>query len=82
MSDKGTKTYRYFVDGSDVNGEAFQITGYVDAVAGDVWTKVPEVIGSEVFIQLTNGKAVFGKPGLTCKGPYTIDTITIKLRKE
>lgn len=79
---KPEKTYRYYVEGHDANNEPWRITGYVDALPAEIFHKVPQVIEAEVFVKLTGGFAVFGKPGLMCKGPYTINEIMIKLRTD
>lgn len=82
MSRAGVKTYRYMVEGLDVNNESFLITGYVDALPGDIFGKVWEVVGAEVFMKLTNGQAVYGKPGEMCKGPYKIRELRLRERTE
>lgn len=79
---KAVRTYRYFVEGQDTTGEYWQIAGYVDALPGELFGHIWEVIGAEVFLKLTGGLAVFGKPGLMCKGPYRIHEMTVKERKE
>lgn len=76
------KTYHYEVVGTDRDGQGWVIDGYVDDIPGELFHHVIQVIESETFMQLTQGKAVFGRPELTCKGPYNINRITIEQRKE
>jgi hypothetical protein len=73
------RTYRYQVEGTDANDNRWVIINRVTAEPGEIWRKVPEVIGGEVFMQLTGGKAVFGSPGLKCVGPYRILKVMIEL---
>lgn len=74
------KTYRYEVVGTDSVGQGWVVNGYVDDIPGELFHHVIQVIESEVFMQLTQGKAVFGRPGLMCKGPYNINSVTITER--
>lgn len=73
-----------------VKNYSFSIEG--SAARGQTWTAAGTVIGLspqdafanamlESFQQLTNGKAVFGQPGLGCNGPYQIDKVVIALTK-
>jgi hypothetical protein len=36
---------------------------------------------NQTFSQLTNGKAVYGKPGIGCHGPYDIHSVLIEQEK-
>lgn len=82
MNDPKPKTYHYVVDGTDATGQKWQVTGYVDTFPGGVFRKVPEVAEAEMFVQLTQGKAVFGHPGLMCKGPYRVRKFVIEELKD
>lgn len=76
------RTYRYEVIGNDRDGHGFTITGYVDDLPGELFHHVIQVIEAEVFMQLTQGKAVYGHPETTCKGPYRLLKVTIEDKPE
>lgn len=66
----------YTVEGSAVDGQTYVCEGTVtDAEITAVMTAVL----LNAFKQLTNGKAVFGKPGVGCRGPYKITRVEVKI---
>ena len=72
------KTYRWSISGLDGNDNAFYTHGTVTC---DFPAIVNEAL-AQSFDQLTNGKAIFGMPGLGCKGPYKIMGFTAHLEVE
>ena len=68
------KTYRYTIQGTAAGGQTWETSGIVSSEYDDVFTAANHA----AFLQLTEGKAVFGKPGVGCHGPYDILTITIE----
>lgn len=79
-----SKTYDWMVEGTDANGKQWGVRGRIDALPGDIFGKVWQVIGAEVITQLTKGDTgmTFGKPGYVCKGPYNIIQMNIEQIKE
>ena len=76
------KTYRYYVEGSDAANKPWRVTGYVDALPGDIFGKVWQVIGAEVVTKMRQGMAVYGNPELMCKGPFRVTEMHIKERTD
>lgn len=68
------KQYRYTVDGTARGDQTWTVTGLVSGELSDIY----EQVLSETFLQLTEGKAVFGSPGDTCQGPYNVKKILIE----
>jgi hypothetical protein len=70
--------YRYRIDGRNREGK----TWFTD---GEVWTEregdfpaaVMEAL-RDSFMKVTAGKAVYGRPYDTCKGPYVITRATVE----
>jgi len=74
-------TYFYAVEGSAGGGQTWETDGTVDVAGrGNFMMAVNEAI-SRSFAVLTNGEAVYGKPGLGCVGPYRIVKFTISERE-
>jgi hypothetical protein len=58
----------FTIEGTAANGQTW-------TTKGRVTTLYPECLMDAMrdsFFQLTQGKAVFGKPGVGCRGPYEI----------
>lgn len=64
-------SYKYEVKGTGSGGSTFTCEGKVPDRPGD-FTQVFQDAMLESFRQLTSGKAVFGQPGVGCRGPYNI----------
>jgi hypothetical protein len=68
------RTYEYSVTGTAGANASFTVSGHVHCDFAHVFN----AIMTQTFQDLTSGKAVFGQPGVGCKGPYQIDSINIK----
>lgn len=68
------KTYTFEIGGTGANGQTWTAKGTVSAEFVDVFNAAMR----ESFEQITGGRAVFGKPGLGCNGPYDIDRVVIE----
>lgn len=66
--------YKYVVEGKAADGQSYTCEGTVEAPFPEVFT----VAMKAAFQQLTQGKAVYGKPGVGCRGPYTITKVVIE----
>ena len=71
------KSYTYEVSGTARDGQTWKTNGTMDEMPGS-FLLLPNRIAQEVFNRLTQGKAVFGKPGVGCKGPYSFTALIIK----
>jgi len=69
--------YRYEVGGVGGDGGTWRVEGSMEIeVPGHFYT-LPDKIMREVFGALTQGKAIYGSPGVACRGPYTVDRMLI-----
>lgn len=66
-------TYKFEIEGTGANDQTWITMGTVACEFHDVFDSAME----ETFQQLTDGKAVYGKPGVGCRGPYKIDRVAI-----
>jgi hypothetical protein len=72
--------YKYEVYGNGSVG-TWATSGTAEAATAGQFAFVPNAVLKESFEQLTQGKAVFGEPGVGCKGPYTITKMLIELEE-
>lgn len=67
-----TETYRYEIEGTGADAHTWKVEGEIANVTPggfmDCFTKAMLA----AFSQLTAGKAIYGKPGVGCRGPYKI----------
>lgn len=68
------KLYSYTVQGSGGDGGSFLIEGTLESPFGG---ELFDAVMARSFDALTHGKAVYGSPGVGCRGPYEIDRIII-----
>jgi hypothetical protein len=68
------KTYHYTIKGSGAGGQTWTTKGVVEAD----FVYAFDLAMRDSFQQLTQGQAVYGKPGRGCSGPYDIHSITIE----
>jgi hypothetical protein len=72
------KPYRYKIDGAASDGQSFQASGSIYCEFHETFNAAM----ADTFMQLTNGKALYGKPGIGCRGPYDILKISIEQVKQ
>ena len=70
-------TFTYAVSGNAARDQTWEIIGTIEAKPGE-FHAVFERAMIETFKALTSGKAVFGKPGVGCSGPYGITRLVIE----
>jgi hypothetical protein len=68
------KTYNFEVIGAAADGQTWVVNGKVEEVFANVF----DTAMRSAFSHLTAGKAVFGLPGVGCKGPYEIHSVLIE----
>lgn len=71
-----SKNYRYEIKGTARGGQEWSTSGTLDNFAFDN-TVFDEAL-RQSFFQLTEGKAVYGKPEQSCMGPYNITSVLIE----
>lgn len=72
------KIYTFKMDGSGGDGQTWSTSGTIQCD----WPDAFNVAMSHTFEQLTNGQAIFGKPGVGCRGPYDIHRCIIEQAKQ
>jgi hypothetical protein len=72
------KNYNFQIEGSSANSQTWITSGKVYCEFADAFNRAM----SETFEQLTNGKAIFGNPGIGCRGPYDIHRVIIEQEKQ
>lgn len=70
--------YRYTMKGTAADNQTWTTTGEVKTVREDDWPRALDQAQRDSFMQLTRGKAVFGLPGVGCRGPYQITKFEIE----
>jgi hypothetical protein len=71
-------TYTYEVSGVAAGGQTWTTTGTILSAKAGNFALVPDEVMRLSFEQLTNGKAVYGLPGVGCKGPYAFTRMLIE----
>jgi hypothetical protein len=71
-------TYRYEVFGTAADGQTWVAEGEIESANPGEFARVPIQALHRSFDQLTDGKAVYGKPGLACRGPYRMRRFLIE----
>jgi hypothetical protein len=74
-------TFIWAMSGTAAAEQTWSASGSVDLEPGQ-FAKAFELSLEQAFEQLTNGKAVFGQPGVGCSGPYHITRFAIELKPE
>jgi hypothetical protein len=72
------KSYRYTVEGSGSQGQTFTTDGIISCEFHDVLNTAM----LDTFDKLTKGRAVFGKPGMGCAGPYDLHRFIVEQVKQ
>ena len=76
------RTYKFEVSGTCSGGETYLCQGELECPIGGVFQDMLLKCMAESFKQLTGGKAVFGKPGVGCRGPYNITRVLVEQKPE
>jgi hypothetical protein len=64
--------------GTAAGDQIWTTTGVVEIDGMGNFPEVPKLAQRDSFLQLTQGKAVYAKPGIGCRGPYTIIKMLIE----
>jgi len=66
--------YDYTITGLDGNDNTWTVAGKVQV---DEFIAAPTFAMQDGFRKLTQGEAVYGQPGVGCRGPYKVTNMTI-----
>jgi hypothetical protein len=67
------------MDGEAAAGQSWITNGTIELPNPGEFVRLSELALRDSFQKLTNGKAVYGKPGLGCTGPYKIRKLVLEL---
>jgi len=74
--------YTFSINGLAADGQTWETQGTVEThKAGDFVHATNDAL-RQSFQQLTKGKAIYGKPGVACKGPYTLTKLVIERKAD
>jgi hypothetical protein len=73
--------YSWQVCGTASQGQTWEATGTAETEKLGDFMMVPDRAMRDAFTQLTQGKAVYGKPGVGCSGPYRVTRLLIEEEK-
>lgn len=71
-----SRQFKFAIEGTARDGQTWATEGSCEGSIIDYSVLANAM--RESFQQLTQGKAVFGKPGVGCRGPYDVTKITIE----
>ena len=72
--------YGYEISGGASGDQTWTAKGAVCVARPGQFGQVPTLALANAFHALTTGRAVYGKPGVGCAGPYIVSRMTISLR--
>lgn len=72
------KPWQFTISGSGADGSTFETTGKMQCEFHDSF----DLAMKSTFDQLTSGRAIYGKPGVGCRGPYDITKLVIEQVKQ
>jgi hypothetical protein len=70
--------YTWEVSGTAADGQTWTTSGSVATEREGEFFSVPGEVMRLSFIELTDGRAVYGSPGLHCRGPYSFTRLLIE----
>jgi len=73
-----TTNYNYSLEGTAADGQTWFASGVVTTELEGDFPNALEDAQRKAFHQLTQGKAVYGKPGVGCRGPYRITKLIVE----
>ena len=69
-------SYNYKMSGTAADHQTWSTEGTVEVEPGD-FPDTSMLALRDTFAKLTSGKAVFGHPGVGCRGPYKIEKFSL-----
>lgn len=71
--------FNYDISGRAAGDQTWQTTGMVTVDDPGQFRRALDLAQQEAFMQLTKGRAVFGQPGVGCRGPYLITRFLLEV---
>jgi hypothetical protein len=65
------RKFKFVVKGTGARGQTWEARGEIESPIHDV-SHTFNIAMADAFRQLTQGKAVYGNPGVGCAGPYEV----------
>lgn len=75
------KVYRWTFSGTTGTGGTWTTAGVTRGGPRDIVSAFMDA-GQQSFEQLTQGKAIFGQPGVGCEGPYNITRAELTAKED
>jgi hypothetical protein len=72
--------WQWRIEGKTASGDPYTTSGEAELPSPGEFHTLLEAAMLGSFAQLTGGKAVFGSPGVGCKGPYKVTKIVIECK--
>jgi hypothetical protein len=72
-----TRKFSYKVRGTAADDQTWEAKGEVTVNEVDIFIPFNMVM-RDTFAQLTGGRAVYGKPGVGCAGPYEVTSFSME----
>jgi hypothetical protein len=73
-----SRSFRYTVSGTARHDQTWTVNGTSLMPSSGVISDMVDDIMHAVFTARTQGKAIYGKPGVGCEGPYRITKLVLE----
>ena len=73
-----SKRYSYEMRGTAADGQSWRTEGSVEIANPGDFPGLAMMALRDTFDRLTQGRPVYGLPGVGCRGPYQIDELLLK----
>lgn len=73
--------YKFTIEGTTGDGNTYTTSGVVEEGGADI-IRACHAAMHDCFQQLTSGRAVFGNPGVGCRGPYQVTRFVLEIAKQ
>jgi hypothetical protein len=74
--------YAYQVQGTSADGQNWTVIGVVHTTGLGEFMDAPALAMRDAFMKLTDGRAQYGRPGVGCRGPYEVTSLSITRQAE
>jgi hypothetical protein len=73
-----SRSFSYTVSGTAIDNQTWTVNGTITLPPDAVFSELIDPIIRAAFHSLTHGKAIYGKPGVGCHGPYLITQLALE----
>jgi len=74
-------TFTYTLEGMARNDQTWSVSGEITVDREGEFSRAMLEAQADAFRKLTGGRAVYGRPGETCAGPYRFSRLVIERRE-